>query len=506
MSKNNEYILELNKVKKVFPGVVALNNVDFNLKPGEVHVLLGENGAGKSTLIKIITGAIEPDGGEVKLNGKTIKLNGPVHAQKLGVSAVYQEFNLIPHLDAAMNIFLRKQPMKGKLIKYMNKQEMYEKSNQLLSELGINIDIKLPIKHLSIAYQQMVEIAKALIWDAKIVIFDEPTAVITGEESKQLFRVINRLKEKGVAVIYISHRLEEIYEIGDRVTILRDGEFVDLLDLKNEKVDIDTIINKMVGRNLDEKFPKAKVEVGEEILRVENIACEGKFKDISFSLKKGEILGIAGLVGAGRTEIAKSIFGADPISQGQIYFENEKVQIKSPSDAIRLGISLAPEDRKTEGLIQIMAIDKNMIMANQKNYVKNGIFLKKKIRKDCTQMVEKMRIATSSLDKQIQHLSGGNQQKVVLAKWLIANSKVVIFDEPTRGIDIGAKVEVYQLMNELVKNGVGIIMISSEMPEILGMSDRLIVLHEGKMTGELDIEEATQDRILKFATGQETIK
>lgn len=503
MTKNSEYILELNKVKKIFPGVVALNNVDFNLKPGEVHVLLGENGAGKSTLIKIITGAIKHDGGEVVLNGEVIKLNSPIHAQKMGVSAVYQEFNLIPHLDAAKNIFLRKQPMKGKLIKYMNKQEMYEKSSRLLNELGINIDIKIPVKHLSVAYQQMVEIAKALIWDAKVVIFDEPTAVITEEESQQLFSVINRLKEKGVAVIYISHRLEEIYEIGDRVTILRDGEFVDMLDLNKTKVDIDTIINKMVGRNLDEKFPKIKADIGEEILRVEKISCEGKFKDISFSLRKGEILGIAGLVGAGRTEIAKAIFGADPISEGQIYFENKKVQIKSPSNAIELGISLAPEDRKTEGLVQIMSIEKNMIMANQKNYVKTGIFINKKIKEDCNQMVSKMRIATSGLDKQVKHLSGGNQQKVVLAKWLIANSKVVIFDEPTRGIDVGAKVEVYQLMNELVKNGVGIIMISSEMPEILGMSDRLIVLHEGKMTAELDVENATQDKVLKFATGQE---
>lgn len=502
MSNNNEYLLELNKIKKAFPGVVALNNVNLNLKPGEAHVLLGENGAGKSTLIKIITGAIKPDAGEIKLNGKKIKLNSPIHAQKLGVSAVYQEFNLIPHLDAAKNIFLRKQPMKGKLLKYINKKEMYEKSSHLLNELGIEIDIKLPVKHLSIAYQQMVEIAKALIWDAKIVIFDEPTAVITEEESQQLFRVINRLKEKGVAIIYISHRLEEIYEIGDRVTILRDGEFVDLLDLNKEKVNIDIIINKMVGRNLDEKFPKAKVEAGEEILRVENIACEGKFKDVSFSLKKGEILGIAGLVGAGRTEVAKAIFGADPISKGQIYFENRKVKIKSPCDAIQLGISLAPEDRKTEGLIQIMAIDKNMILVNQKKYVKNGVFVKKKIKEDCNQMVEKMRIATSGLDKQVKHLSGGNQQKVVLAKWLIANSKVVIFDEPTRGIDVGAKVEVYELMNELVKNGIGIIMISSEMPEILGMSDRLIVLHEGKMTAELEVKNATQDKVLKFATGQ----
>ena len=493
-------IFELKQISKAFPGVLALDKVDFALRSGEVHVLLGENGAGKSTLIKIITGAFQHDSGDIYYDGKKVKISDPIHAQNLGISAVYQEFNLIPHLDAAMNIFIRRQPMKGKLIKYMNKQEMYQKSEQILSELGVNIDIKLPVKHLSVAYQQMVEIAKALIWDAKVVIFDEPTAVITEEESQQLFKVINRLKKRGVAIVYISHRLEEIYEIGDRVTILRDGKFIDMIDLNENKVDVDTIINKMVGRALDEKFPKVKVPHTDEILRVEHIACGDKFQDVSFSLKKGQILGIAGLVGAGRTEVAKAIFGADPITEGDIFFEGKKVNIKSPLQAIRLGISLAPEDRKTEGLIQIMSIKNNMIMANQKRFIRRGIFQEKKIYQECNEMVDKMQIATSDVYKQVKQLSGGNQQKVVLAKWLIANSKVVIFDEPTRGIDVGAKIEVYQLMNELVANGVAIIMISSELPEILGMSDRIIVLKEGQMTAEMDIDEASQDKILKHAT------
>ncbi len=493
-------IFELKQISKAFPGVLALDKVDFALRSGEVHVLLGENGAGKSTLIKIMTGAFQHDSGEIYFDGEKTKISDPIHAQRLGISAVYQEFNLIPHLDAAMNIFVRKQPMKGKLIKYMNKQEMYQKSEQILSDLGVKIDIRLPVKHLSVAYQQMVEIAKALIWDAKVVIFDEPTAVITEEESHQLFKVINRLKKRGVAIVYISHRLEEIYEIGDKVTILRDGKFIDMIDLNKNKVDVDTIISKMVGRALDEKFPKIKVAHADEILRVEHISCGDKFQDVSFSLRKGQILGIAGLVGAGRTEVAKAIFGADPITDGEIFFEGKKVKIKSPLQAIRLGISLAPEDRKTEGLVQILSIKDNMIMANQERFIRNGVFLKKKIYQECADMVNKMQIATSDIYKQVKQLSGGNQQKVVLAKWLIANSKVVIFDEPTRGIDVGAKIEVYQLMNELVANGVAIIMISSELPEILGMSDRIIVLKEGRLTAELDINEATQDKILKHAT------
>ena len=502
INSNQNYILEIHKIRKEFPGVVALKDVDFNLKAGEIHALLGENGAGKSTLIKIITGAYKNDGGEIMLYGEKIKIEGPIHAQDLGISAVYQEFNLIPYLDAAQNIYLRKQPLTGKVIKFLDYKTMYKNSEKLLEELGIEIDVKIPVKHLSVAYQQMVEIAKALAWDAKIIIFDEPTAVITEEESQKLFKVMQRLKEKGVGIIYISHRLEEINQIGDRATILRDGQLIETIDLRKESVRIDTIIKKMVGRDLVEKFPKIDVPLGNEILRVQNIASGKKFSNINFSLRKGEILGITGLVGAGRTEIVKTIFGDLPLTAGEIFIENKKVIIKSPTDAIKLGISLVPEDRKNEGLVQILSIKDNMIMANQLKFRKGALFSTKSIKRVCSDMVQKMRIVTNGLDKKVKYLSGGNQQKVVLAKWLIANSKVVIFDEPTRGIDVGAKVEVYQLMNQLIKNGAGIIMISSELPEALGMSDRIIVMYEGRMTAELDIKEATQDRILKYATGQ----
>jgi len=501
----DEYVLEMRHIRKEFPGVLALKDVDFTLKKGEVHALLGENGAGKSTLIKIITGAYKSDGGEVKLYGESLKIDDPITAQNYGISAVYQEFNLIPYLDAAQNIYLRKQPLVGKKLKFIDKKTMYENSERMLKELGININVKIPVRNLSVAYQQMVEIAKALVWNSKIIIFDEPTAVITEEESEKLFKVIRTLKEKGVAIIYISHRLEELNLIGDRATILRDGEHIDTFDIEKDNVDIDAIIRKMVGRDLVEKFPKVKVPVGEEILSVEHLTGD-RFKDISFQLHRGEILGITGLVGAGRTEIVKAIFGDGRIISGDIFFNGKKVKIKDPTDAIKLGISLVPEDRKNEGLVQILSIENNIILANQRRFLKGALFSNSKIKKACNDMVGKMRIVTSGLDKQVKFLSGGNQQKVVLAKWLTAYSQVVIFDEPTRGIDVGAKVEVYNLMNQLVENGVGIIMISSELPEVLGMSDRIIVLYEGKMTAELMTNEADQDRILKFATGGGIVK
>lgn len=497
---NNEYVLQLKEICKSFPGAKALDRINFNLKPGEVHALLGENGAGKSTLIKIITGAYQNDSGIITLFGKDIRFKDAIEAQDLGISAVYQEFNLVPQLNTYENIFLRKQPQKGIVVKRIDKSYMKQKSTELLRELGISFDINLPIRTLSVAYQQMIEIAKALVWDAKIMIFDEPTAVLTEEETQQLFKVIRRLKEKGVGVIYISHRMEEIFQIADRVTILRDGEYIDTFDMHTDEVTVETLIAKMVGRQLVEQFPKIQLPKGEEILRVEGLSCEGRFSDVSFSLYKGEILGLTGLVGAGRTEVAKTIFGALPRSGGKIFIEDKEADITSPSDAISLGISLAPEDRKSEGLIQILSIEKNIIMANQGRFSSGGVFNASKIKEACSQMIKSMNIKTDSASKQVKYLSGGNQQKVVLAKWLVANSKVVIFDEPTRGIDVGAKVEVYNLINDLVKNGVGVIMISSELPEVLGMSDRILVMHEGKLTAHLDGKEATQELIMKYAT------
>jgi ABC-type sugar transport system ATPase subunit len=496
---NNECILRLENIRKVFPGVVALNNVNFNLKAGEIHALIGENGAGKSTLIKIITGAYKCDSGSMYIQGKAVKFNNAIEAQNLGISAVYQEFNLVPQLNAYQNIFLRKQPQKGKLIKRMDKKFMKIRSKELIRELGVNFDIELPIRSLSIAFQQMVEIAKAMAWDSKIFIFDEPTATLTEEETRQLFNVIRKLKEKKVGVIYISHHMEEIYQIADRATILRDGKWIETYNIKEQPVNIDTIISKMVGRELVEQYPKIQIERGGEILRLEHTFSQNRFKDVSFSLYSGEILGITGLVGAGRTEVAKTIFGVYPLTKGTIYLEGKKVKINSPSDAIRLGISLAPEDRKNEGLVQILSIQQNMIMANQGRFTHGGIFDTQKVKITCNELVTNMKIKTDTIERKVKFLSGGNQQKVVLAKWLIAHSKVVIFDEPTRGIDVGAKVEVYNLINELVKNKVGIIMISSEMPEIIGMSDRILVMREGKISAELSGSEVTQETIMKHA-------
>ena len=495
-------LLKMSGIYKDFPGVRALKNINFNLMAGEVHVLLGENGAGKSTLIKILTGAQQYSKGKIELYGKEVNFTSPLQAQYSKINAVYQEFNLIPHLDAAHNIFLRKQPLKGKLLPIIDKKKIYSESKKILKTMGVDIDIHVPVKNLSVAYQQIIEIAKALAWESKIIIFDEPTAVITEEESKHLFALINKLKEKGTAIIYISHRLEEISQIGDRITILRDGEYIDTMKIIDNYVDIDSIIKKMVGRELTEQFPKTEKKITEEILRVENLSSHKRFNNISFNLRKGEILGIAGLVGAGRTEIAKAIFGAEPAASGKIFINDKQIEIKTPAAAIRNGVSLIPEDRKNEGLIQLLSIEQNMIMSNQRRFLKNGIFSKKQIKTDCLTKCEEMRIVTNSLEKQVKFLSGGNQQKVVIAKWLLANSKIVIFDEPTRGIDVGAKVEVYNLINQLVKEGVGVIMISSELPEILGMSDRIIVLHEGRIMAELSPENTTQEQILKFASGQ----
>ncbi|NPV53930.1 MAG: sugar ABC transporter ATP-binding protein [Firmicutes bacterium] len=488
-------------ITKRFPGVLALNKVRFQLRRGEVHVLLGENGAGKSTLIKILTGAYKPDEGTILLRGEEIRIDNPAHAQALGISAVYQEFNLIPHLDAGKNIFLGREPLKEDVVKIIDKRAIYERSSNLLESLGAKIDPRIPVKRLGVASQQMVEIAKALAANAEILVLDEPTAVLTEEETERLFSVVRNLTARGVAVIYISHRLEEVAQIGDRATVFRDGEYVATVDLKGADIDIDYLIQLMVGRRLDEKFPKARVEPGCEVLRVTNLSRKGVLHDISFSLRSGEILGLAGLVGAGRTELARAIFGADPIDGGEIYVEGRLVRIRSPRDAIALQIGLAPEDRKTEGLVQLLPVDRNIILASAGRVSHRGILNLRRQSEVSWDLVRSLRIVTPNLKQKVMYLSGGNQQKVVLAKWLASQSRIIIFDEPTRGIDVGAKVEVYQLMNELVRRGVGIIMISSELPEILAMSDRILVLHEGRITAELTREEATQEKILRYAAG-----
>ena len=490
-----EYLLQMKNICKHFPGVKALNEVHFTLKPGEVHVLLGENGAGKSTLIKVLSGAIQPDAGEIYISGKKVSISSPKKAQLLGVATIYQEFNLIQDLTVAENIFLGREPLtRGGFIDY---RKMHEETGRVLDELDSSIDSKNKVRSLGIAEQQMVEIAKAISMRAGVLIMDEPTATLTDNEIKELFMVMDKLIEKGVGIIYISHRFEEVMAKGHRVTVLRDGNYIETLKVAD--ADLETLIKLMVGRDLTDKFPKTQLKKGETVLTVSNLNKEGVLKDISFSLDRGEILGIAGLVGAGRTELANVIFGADKYESGQITVKGSVTQFKSPREAIAKGLGFVTEDRKNQGLVLSLSVQHNITLTNVKK-VSGKFLLNLKAEKGfANEFCDKLRIKTPNINTPVNNLSGGNQQKVVLAKWLYSQADILIFDEPTRGIDVGAKVEVYQLMNELLKQGAAIIMISSEMPEILGMSDRIIVMKNGSITGEFDRSEATQEKILQCA-------
>lgn len=499
MQNESEVILELKNITKRFPGVLALDDINFDLRAGEVHVLLGENGAGKSTLIKTMTGAHQPDEGEIIVQGEKTVFNSPTHAQDLGISAVYQEFNLIPHLTVSENVFLGKEPVKGRVIKRIDKQLMNKRTEEELKKVGANLDVNEYIADLGVASQQMIEIAKALKSNSKVLILDEPSAVLTEKEISKLFEVIRKLTASGVGIVYISHRLEELDEIADRVTVMRDGRYITTLEVEKGNVNREQLIQLMVGRELTDLFPKEETDHGEELLKLENVCREGVLKDINLTLHRGEILGIGGLVGAGRTELAKVIFGADKLTSGKILKEGREIKLSVPSDAIRNGIGLAPEDRKTEGLIQIMEIDNNINLSSMENVCKGVVIDFPKMKKLSTDLSDKLRIVTPNLRQTVNNLSGGNQQKVVLAKWLATHADVIILDEPTRGIDVGAKVEVYQLMNELVSSGKGIIMISSELPELLAMSDNILVMNSGEITGRLTREEATQEKVLMYA-------
>ena len=503
MFASDKPLLKMRGICKSFAGVHALKNVDFDLMAGEVNVLLGENGAGKSTLIKIITGAYVSDSGSVELYGQPYRCKSAIDAQRRGISAVYQEFNLMPKMKVYENIFITNKITKKNLLRTLDRREMIARSEALLKTLGANFKATETVANLGVAQKQMVEIAKALSFNAKLIIFDEPTAVLTALEIRQLMDVIRKLKAQGIGIVYISHRLEEIYEIGDRVTILRDGKNVCTLDLHQRRYSVDEIIAYMVGRTLEEKFPKQHFERGEEILRVEHLSSPGRFEDVSFTLYKGELLSMAGLVGAGRTEVAKTIFGAYPKSGGKVYLYGRELDIREPADAIAQGISLLSEDRKDEGLVQNLSIETNLMMVDYKKFQKNGVFRKELKKKYCLEMAERLKLNTRNMQMKTSNLSGGNQQKVSLGKWLFGDCKLIILDEPTRGVDVGAKVEIYNAINDLLRQGIGVIMISSEMPEILGMSDRIIVMCEGRKTGELLREEATQEVILKYATGQE---
>lgn len=488
-------ILKLENITKTYPGVVALNNVSLDLLEGEVHALVGENGAGKSTLIKTCAGAEVPDSGKIIVEGKEYTSMTPKFAENCGIEVIYQEFNLIDELSVAENIFLGSEIRNGVII---DKKSMVEKSKNLLKELNIAIDPNTLIKDLTVGFQQMVEIAKAFARNAKILIMDEPSAPLTNAEVERMFRLVDQLKAKNVSIIYISHRLEEIFRLTDRITVLRDGK--EIKTLATSETNVNELVKLMVGRDLEETFPERKNTVHEEnLLEVKNLYGNG-LSDVSFTLKRGEILGFAGLIGAGRTELAELIFGAKKKEKGTILFKGKEIFPQCPKDAIEYGIALVPEDRKRQGAVLPMSIKENITMACLEKLSRLFVVDKDKEKRVSVKFRENLKIKTPTLEQSVNHLSGGNQQKVVLAKWLATNPDLIILDEPTRGIDVGAKHEIYKIMNELVESQKTIIMISSEMPELMGMADRIIVLAEGRVSGEIQKDEFNQELIMNYAS------
>ena len=492
-----DVILTMKGIDKSFPGVHALDHVDLEIRKGEVHALMGENGAGKSTLMKVLTGIYSKDAGTITYEGKEVEFTNPREAQDAGIVIVHQELNMMNHLTVAQNIFIGREIMKGKLI---DDAKMNEEARKLFNQLSIDINPAEKMGNLTVGKQQMCEIAKAISHEAKVIIFDEPSAALTEAEIEELFKIIRDLRDKQMGIVYISHRMDEIKVITDRVTVMRDGGYVGTLITKDcTKNDI---ISMMVGRVIYED-PKTQSTVPEGapvVLKVDHLNAGRMVKDVSFELHKGEILGFSGLMGAGRTETARALFGADPKESGDIYINGKKVEIHSPQDAVKLGIGYLSEDRKRYGIVVGKTIAENSSMACLEDFM-SGIFInKKKEAEEAQRYVDRLRTKTPGVDQLVINLSGGNQQKVVVAKWLVKNCDILIFDEPTRGIDVGAKSEIYHLMNELAAEGKSIIMISSEMTEILRMSDRIIVMCEGKKTGEVDIAEATQEKIMHLAT------
>lgn len=494
-----EPLLRMGHISKSFPGVKALSNVTIDLQYGEVLALVGENGAGKSTLMKILTGIYPKDEGTITLQGKDIAVHSPKQAQELGISIIHQELNLMKDLTVAENIFIGREP-KGTMNLLVNDKQLNKQTAELFNKLNLDLDPKTKVRHLTVAKQQMVEIAKALSFNSKILIMDEPTTALTETEIDTLFDIITSIREKGVGIIYISHRMDELKRISDRITVMRDGTYVDTL--KTSETEMSKVIQLMVGRHVYiESKPNIASGKKETVLKVSNISTKTLLKDVSFDLKKGEILGFAGLMGAGRTEVARVLFGADPSTNGTINLHGKEVKIKSPADAVKQGIGYLSEDRKQYGLLISMDVKSNIALATIKDYQTNSFFVSdSKIKKTATKYVESLKIKTPSVDQEIRLLSGGNQQKVVIAKWLQRDCDILIFDEPTRGIDVGAKGEIYKLLDELAASGKSIIMISSELPEVLRMSHRIVVMSEGKITGVLSSEEATQEKIMEYAT------
>lgn len=492
------YVVEMRNVTKTFPGVKALDGVHLQVKSGKIHALMGENGAGKSTLMKILNGLHQPDSGEIYLDGKCQEIGSPFKALYMGLAMIYQELNPINDMNVAENIFMGREPMKkGNL--FIDFKSMYIQAKALLDEYGLNVNPKTKMRRLSTAQKQMIEIIKAVSLNAKVIVMDEPTSSLTDEEVKILFKTIKTLKKQNVAIIYISHRLEEVFEIADNVTVLRDGKYIATESIEN--LNKDKLITMMVGRELTDVYPEGDAKIKDVVLEVKNLQNNGVFKDISFQVKQGEILGFYGLVGAGRSEVMRAIFGIDKPTSGELFIDGKPVKIKVPTQAIDHGMAMVTEDRKELGLVLCRNIKENITLASLDDYSK-GMFIDKKSEvAQASDISQKLTVKMSSLKQNAENLSGGNQQKVVLCKWLITNPKILILDEPTRGIDVGAKAEIHALMREFVKQGLALIIISSELPEIIGMSDRVLVMGEGEIKGEFHRNEFTQDDLLACALG-----
>ena len=496
---SDSYLIDMTNISKSFSGNQVLKDVEFNVKPGEIHALMGENGAGKSTLVKVLTGIHPRDTGVIKVEGEEVIFTNPKQAENEGLVVIHQELNIIPDLTVTQNMFLGKELTYGKL-GMLNKKKMKQKTEEILADLGVtSIQPNDLAGDLSVGQQQMLEIARALSTKAKLIVMDEPTAALTDREIESLFKMVTGLREKGVSIIYISHRMEEIFEICDRITVLRDGEYIGVKDIP--KTSFQEIVRMMVGRELGERFPLKDNEIGQTIFEVTNLERMGHFKNINFDVKQGEILGVAGLMGAGRTEIMEAIFGFKKKDNGSVYLNGKELKINHPYDAIKAGIGFITEDRKEQGLVIDASISKNISLTNFQSISQQGVISVGKEKQLVKELIKRLQVRTTGPEQEVKSLSGGNQQKVVIAKWLGIQPKVLILDEPTRGVDVGAKQEIYTIMNELAKNGVAIIMISSELPEVLGVSDRIMVMHEGKISKILNRDEADQEKIMTAATG-----
>lgn len=496
-----DYILDLKGITKQFPGVTALDSVDFQLKSGEIHALMGENGAGKSTFIKVITGVHRPEAGEIYLDGEKIEIKNTREAKQLGIAAIYQHSTSYPDLSVTENIFIGHEKV-HKGTKRLLWKEMHAEAQALLDDLGAGFESKAQMGTLSVAQQQIVEIAKALSTNARIIIMDEPTAALTRRESEELYRITEELKKKGRSIIFISHRLEDMYRLADRVTVLRDAKYIGTWQVS--EITEEQLITAMVGRKITQLFPKRNSDIGEEILAVENLRRIGYFEDISFNVRKGEIVSLTGLVGAGRSEVCQSIFGLEDYQGGRIFIEGKEVKIDNPLKAMELGIGYLPEDRQQQGLVLDWEIAKNITLSDLDSFANKGWLDEDKEAEKALHLAKKVDVKTNSIFNPASSLSGGNQQKVIIAKLLNADLKLIILDEPTKGVDVGAKAAIYEIINELTAQGYGVLMISSEMPEVLGMSDRIIVMCEGRITATFDNEEVTQESILEAAMKKDT--